>query len=118
MVHTSVHASWVNQVEILFSVAQRKVVSPNDFTDLDEVKQRLAAFEKRYNATATPFRWKFTRDNLNHLAQVDGHSRPVEQSVKSCLKDAPAALNAPRATFRYLREEGESKARRLVVEQS
>ena len=67
MVHTPVHASWLNQVEIFFSVVQRKVVSPNDFTNLDEVKQRLADFEKRYNATATPFQWKFTRRDLRDL---------------------------------------------------
>uniref|UniRef100_UPI0035E46351 transposase n=1 Tax=Streptomyces boluensis TaxID=1775135 RepID=UPI0035E46351 len=60
MVHTPVHASWLNQVEIFFSIVQRKVVTPNDFTNLDEVRDRLRAFEHRYNATAQPFRWKFT----------------------------------------------------------
>jgi transposase len=82
MVHTPIHASWVNQVEIFFSVVQRKVVSPNDFTNLDEVKQRLAEFEKRYNATATPFQWKFTRRDLHDLlARISEHERqdvPVE----------------------------------------
>ncbi|MEQ4210484.1 IS630 family transposase [Actinopolymorpha sp. B9G3] len=74
MVHTPVHASWLNQVEIYFSVVQRKVVSPNDFTDLAEVKDRLLEFEKRYNATARPFRWKFTRNDLDDLlARVDQH---------------------------------------------
>lgn len=67
MVHTPVHASWLNQVEIYFSVVQRKVVSPNDFTDLTEVEHRLSEFEKRYNATATPFDWKFTRHDLHDL---------------------------------------------------
>ena len=67
MVHTPVHASWLNQAEIYFSVVQRKVVSPNDFTNLDEVEQRLAEFEKRYNATAKPFQWKFTRTDLHDL---------------------------------------------------
>jgi hypothetical protein len=51
---------------------QRKVVSPNDFTDLTQVEQRLTAFERRYNATATPFDWKFTADDLNDLlARID-----------------------------------------------
>ena len=67
MVHTPVHASWLNQVEIFFSVVQRKVVSPNDFTDLAEVEHRLVDFEDRYNATAKPFQWKFTRDDLRDL---------------------------------------------------
>ncbi|MFF4763293.1 hypothetical protein [Streptomyces sp. NPDC001292] len=52
MVHTPVHASWLNQEAIYFSVVQRKFVSPNDFTDLTEIGDRLRAFEDRYNATA------------------------------------------------------------------
>jgi transposase len=76
MVHTPVHASWLNQVEVYFSVVQRKVVSPNDFTDLAEVEQRLAGFEQRYNATARPFRWKFTRDDLHDLlTRIDQHEQ-------------------------------------------
>ncbi|WP_431972029.1 transposase [Nocardia sp. bgisy134] len=59
MVHTPVHASWLNQVEI-FSIVQRKVVSPNDFTSLDQVEDRLTVFGRRYHETARPFEWKFT----------------------------------------------------------
>lgn len=73
MVHTPTHASWLNQVEIYFSVIQRKVVSPNDFTDLTEIEQRLAGFEQRYNATAEPFRWNFTRDDLHDLLTRISH---------------------------------------------
>jgi hypothetical protein len=76
MVHTPVHASWLNQIEVYFSVVQRKVVSPNDFTDLAEVEQRLIDFEKRYNATAEPFRWRFTRDDLHDLlARISQHEQ-------------------------------------------
>ncbi|MGB8200939.1 MAG: IS630 family transposase, partial [Pseudonocardiaceae bacterium] len=67
MVHTPVHASWLNQIEIYFSIIQRKVVSPNDFTTLDQVEQRLTNFEQRYNATARPFHWKFTPADLDDL---------------------------------------------------
>ncbi|MFC7980230.1 IS630 family transposase [Streptomyces cinereoruber] len=75
MVYTPVHASWLNQVEIYFSVVQRKVVSPNDFTDLTEVGKRLRAFEDRYNATAQPFQWKFTTSDLDDLlARLDRHT--------------------------------------------
>jgi hypothetical protein len=81
MVHTPVHASWLNQVEIFFSVVQRKVVSPNDFTDLAEVEQRLIGFEKRYNATARPFQWKFTRDDLHGLlARIAEHEHRQAQA--------------------------------------
>ena len=76
MVHTPTHASWVNQIEIYFSVVQRKVVSPNDFTHLDQVKQRLADFEQRYNATAQPFQWKFTPTDLDDLLhRIDRHQQ-------------------------------------------
>ena len=76
LVHTPVHASWLNQVEVVFSVVQRKVVSPNDFHDLAQIEDRLSAFEIRYNATASPFDWKFTADDLNDLlARIDAHER-------------------------------------------
>ncbi|MFG2832410.1 hypothetical protein ACGFWI_33960 [Streptomyces sp. NPDC048434] len=52
MVHTPVHASWTNRIEIFFSIVQRKVVRPNAFTDLTQVRNWIRAFEDRYNATA------------------------------------------------------------------
>jgi transposase len=74
LVHLPVHASWLDQAEIYFSVVQRKVVAPNDFTDLDQIRDRLAAFEDRYNAIAKPFNWKFTRTDLKDLlARLDTH---------------------------------------------
>ncbi len=69
MVHTPVHASWLNQVKIYFSVVQRKVISPNDFTDLNVVVKRLADFETHYNQAAKPFKWKFTTTDLTDLLQ-------------------------------------------------
>jgi hypothetical protein len=48
-VHTPVHASWVNQIEIDFSIVQRKVLTPNDFSDLDQIRQCLANFEALYD---------------------------------------------------------------------
>jgi hypothetical protein len=74
LVHTPVHASWVNQIEIYFSIVQRKVLTPNDFPDLDHVRQRLAAFERLYNEIAEPFAWNFTREKLNAwLARLNAH---------------------------------------------
>src|SRR5260370_26023902 len=74
LVHLPVHASWLDQAEIFFSVIQRKVLTPNDFTDLDQIRHRLAAFETRYNAIPRPFDWKFTRTDLTDLLlRIDAH---------------------------------------------
>lgn len=67
LVHLPVHASWLNQIEIVFSVIGRKVVSPADFADRDALAQRLLRFEPRYNATARPFDWRFSRADLAEL---------------------------------------------------
>jgi hypothetical protein len=56
MVHTPIHASWINQVEIYYSIVQRKALTPNDFTDLAEVENRLAAFEQRFQRHRDPLR--------------------------------------------------------------
>jgi len=67
LVHTPVHASWLNQVEIYFSIIQRKVLTPNDFPDLDAVQTRLALYETLSNRHPKPFAWKFNRDQLAAL---------------------------------------------------
>ena len=67
MIHTPVHASWLNQIEIFFSVIQKKVVSPNDFASLEQLSGTLLAFVDRYNQTARPFNWKFTAADLTDL---------------------------------------------------
>jgi DDE superfamily endonuclease len=64
LVHTPVHASWLNQVEIYFSIIQRKVLTPNDFANLDAIRVRLALYEELSNRTPRPFKWKFTRQDL------------------------------------------------------
>ena len=67
LVHLPIHASWLNQIEIFFSVVQHKVHTPNDFTDLIEVERRLLAFQRRYQQSAVPFDWRFTRADLGQL---------------------------------------------------
>ena len=54
----------VHTVEIYFSIIQRKILTPNDFADLDEVRTRLALYEELANRTAKPFAWKFTRQKM------------------------------------------------------
>jgi len=67
MVHLPVHASWLNQGAIYFSVIQRKALCPDDFPDLDTVATRLMEFQDHYNSTATPINWTFRRNDLNQL---------------------------------------------------
>jgi len=67
LVHGPVHASWLNQIEVYFSIIQRKVLTPNDFPSLEAVAQRLLAFERHYESIATPFEWRFTRRDLHAL---------------------------------------------------
>jgi len=66
-VHGPVHASWLNQIEIYFSIVQRKVLTPNDFPCLEAVAERLSGFERYYEDIAHPFEWQFTRADLNAL---------------------------------------------------
>ena len=64
VVHTPVHASWLNQIELYFSILQRKVLTPNDLSSLDELIERIHAFGERYSALEQPFAWTFTRHDL------------------------------------------------------
>jgi hypothetical protein len=69
LVHTPVHASWLNQAEIYFSVAQRKLLKPNNIADLDTLEQTLLAFGRHYEQIAEPFQWKFTRKDLQRVLE-------------------------------------------------
>ena len=74
LIHLPVHASWLNQIEIYFSILQRKVLTPNTFTSLAELEEHILAFQARYNQIASPFRWTFTRKNLADLMNKLGNS--------------------------------------------
>ena len=77
-VHGPIHASWLNQIEIYFSIVQRKVLTPNDFPSVAAVEQRLLAFQTHYEAMAQPFEWKFTRHDLAKLLnKFRSHSDPL-----------------------------------------
>jgi hypothetical protein len=68
-VHLPVHASWLNQVEIYFSILERKVLTPADAASLEELAARILAFQARYEVLAQPFEWKFTRADLANLLE-------------------------------------------------
>ncbi len=76
LIHLPTHASWLDQAEIYFSVVQRKALKPNDFTSLDQIRDRLTASGARYNTIARPFSWKFTRTDLDDLLRrIDAHDK-------------------------------------------
>ena len=67
LVHLPKHASWLNQIEIYFSILQRKALTPAHFTSQDEIAERILGFQDHYQQIATPFEWTFTRGDLDRL---------------------------------------------------
>ena len=67
LVHLPKHASWLNQIEIYFSILQRKALTPADFPSHDAVAARILGFQNHYQQIAKPFEWKFTRHDLRRL---------------------------------------------------
>ena len=67
LVHLPTHASWMNQIEIYFSILQRKALTPAHFSSQDEVAERILGFQEHYQQIASPFQWKFTRSDLSRL---------------------------------------------------
>ena len=94
MIHTPVHASWLNQVEIVFSVIQKKVLTPGDFPGLGTLSYALLAFVNRYNRTARPFNWRFTAADLTALLRRISQREQAATSPQATLPQAamPAAL--------------------------
>lgn len=77
LIHLPVHASWLNQIEIYFSIVQRELLVPNEFASLGELEAGLLAFQNYYEWIAKPFDWKFTRADLeNTIARIHRHRPP------------------------------------------
>ena len=80
VVHLPKHASWLNQIELYFSVVQRKALTPADFASLDELKERILRFQEHYQKVARPFEWRFTcRDLAKLLHKLK--SNPLETAA-------------------------------------
>ena len=74
LIHLPIHASWLNQIELYFSIVQRKALTPNDFDSLDALSERLLRFADHYRQIARPFEWTFSRADLDRLlARIDAH---------------------------------------------
>lgn len=63
-VHLPIHASWLNQIEIFFSILQRKALTPNDLKTTDEVRLRILQFQEHFSEQAKPFKWRWTREDM------------------------------------------------------
>src|SRR2546425_693432 len=87
--HTPVHASWLNQVEIYFSILQPKVLTPHDFTHLEALHLQVALYEELSNQNPTPFQWKFDRTKLTALlAKIEARQKALADARFPCLKEA------------------------------
>jgi hypothetical protein len=74
LIHTPVHASWLNQCEIYFSVVQRKVVSPTYFYDLTDVREPADDLPRPVQPRRQTLNWKYTKNDLNDLlARIAAH---------------------------------------------
>jgi hypothetical protein len=78
LIHLPIHASWLNQIELYFSIVQRKALTPHDFGSLEQLAERLIVFGRRYRELARPFEWTFTRTHLERvLERIDARERPA-----------------------------------------
>jgi hypothetical protein len=74
LIHLPIHASWLNQIELYFSIVQRKALTPNEFASRGELAHRLLRFGDHYRQIAQPFDWTFTRTDLDAvLAKITEH---------------------------------------------
>ena len=95
MIPAPVHASWLNQVEIFFSIVQKKVVSPNDFASPAQLAATLLAFARGYNRTPRPFNWKFAAADLARLLERISAREEPTASRPACGKPPDDPANLP-----------------------
>lgn len=69
LVHLPLHASWLNQIEIYFSILARKALTPDDFESFAAIRSRILGFQEHYQQLAQPFEWKFTKHDLQRLLE-------------------------------------------------
>ena len=73
-VHLPTHSSWLNQVEIYFSILVRKALTPRNFPSLDALREQIHRFEGYYNLGAAPFHWEFSRTDMEkYLERLARH---------------------------------------------
>jgi hypothetical protein len=95
VIHLPVHSSWLNQIEIYFSIVQRKALTPADFESVDALEQRLLWFQWDYNQRAEPFRWNYTRDDLERYLERLEQKKGAWAEAQAALQTRQQALLAP-----------------------
>ena len=60
LIFTPTHASWLNQVEIFFSILARRLLRHGVFASEQDLAEQLLRFVETYNQTAKPFAWTYT----------------------------------------------------------
>jgi len=78
-----IHSSWLNQIEIYFSIVQRKVLTPMDVADKETLTKRLLDFQDYYQETAKPFSWKFTAADLKDRLDALKNFAPASFTLKT-----------------------------------
>jgi transposase len=68
--HLPLGASWLNQIELYFSVLARKALSGDSFASVDAVTDRITGFEHRWNRDPEPFDWTYTNEQLSELLET------------------------------------------------
>lgn len=82
LVHLPIHASWLNQIEIYFSIVQRKVLTPNYYSSVEELKETIMNFQYRYEKIGKPFEWKYTKNDLAELMKkLNRYAAPLQLSA-------------------------------------
>jgi transposase len=65
------NASWLDQIEIWFSILQRKLLNPNHFESLDNLQTAIELFIAFYNRFAKPINWSYTVEKLEHKLGIN-----------------------------------------------
>ncbi len=75
---TPTHASWLNQVELFFSILERRLLRHGEFDSVDQLAARIIAFINDYNRRAKPFRWTYDgRPLMARIRHNDLRARPL-----------------------------------------
>lgn len=95
VVHLPTHSSWLNQIELYFSIIHRKALAPADFGSVDELKQRILWFQWHYNSRSAPFNWQYSRSDLEaYIERLAVHEEIFQDAVGRLRQQREAAAGS------------------------